>query len=672
MKYFFPKTGRAPRPPTMPEGVKPKARHRNSIVTWFAVSAGVVILVFVLDALYMALSVRQLESEVSLIADIAHPLVLLSEEMEVRAIGSGLAVMSYLQRQNTSHIARFDEDRIQFKAGLAKYRQLAVTPELKGFYEKIGVLYAQYENLAAELIKQKDTQRRFQGLLVQAIAEMQTIRDDNFDSREVENDAALNQNPEKVQFLMELQREIRGVYLVLTTDVLTSSRDNILANEKRTAAIHDRYNGYVGLVTARDDATWLMEMSNRIGDSIGFISSFIEYEKSISRNLTRFNNLRSQLDKLLDDGQRVAALRLATAQNNARSEAENVYRIAIYGVSLGVIMAILLVASMSYAIIKPLRLMTDAMNDLDMQKLGQQLKIKRDNEFGILANALNLMSARLADQVKEHAGELDDMNKELRIAVAAANEATYTKSQFLANMSHEMRTPLNAIIGFSEMLKQETMGPVGNEHYLGYAKDINDSGVHLLRLISEILDVSKIEAGKVEIADDRVNIKDTVSTCIRVISEHAESKNVALHIKIADDLPDLRADQLRVKQILINLVGNAVKFTPAGGEIFITGLLSAGREITLSVADTGVGIAAEDQDAAMAVFGQVSNFIGSLSEGTGLGLPLSKALVELHDGSFTLQSELGRGTTVTVTFPPERTLLAEDSHGISNDISRDA
>ncbi len=667
-KYFFSNTRRPPSSPTMPEGGKSKARRRNSIVTWFAVSAGVVILVFLLDALYMVSSVGQLESEITAITDIAHPLVLLSEEMEVNAVGSGLAVMSYLQRQNTSHIARFDEDRAQFKAYLAKYQQLAATPELKGFYGKIGVLYAQYEGLGAELIKQKDAQRQFQGFLAQAITEMQTIRDDNFDSRKMANDPVLNQNLKNVQLLTEIQRDIGGVYLVLTNDVLISSPDNILANETRIAAIRDRYDGYTRLAAAHDEATWLTEMSNRIGDSIRLINSFIEYEKSISGNLTQFNELRNQLDNLLENGiQRLAAQRLATAQSNARSEAEKVYRIAIYGGSLGVIMAIFLVASMSRTIIRPLRHMTDAMNGLDIEKLGQQLKVKRDNEIGILANALNLMSERLANQVKKHTCELADINKELQLAVTAANEASYAKSQFLANMSHEMRTPLNAIIGFSDMLKQEIMGPIGNEHYLGYAKDINDSGVHLLRLISEILDVSRIEAGRVEIADDRVNIKDTVSACTRLINERAESKNIALHVKIADDLPDLRADQLRVKQILINLVGNAVKFTPAGGEVFITGLLSADREITLSVADTGVGIAAEDQPAAMAVFGQVSNSISSLNEGVGLGLPLSKALAEQHGGKFTLQSKLGRGTIVTVTFPPERTLLVEDTHGISQD-----
>lgn len=667
LKYCFNTSGLPPSP-TVPEGGKSKARRRNSIVTWFAVSAGVVILVFLLDVLYMVLSVSQLESEITTITDIAHPLVLLSEEMEVNAIGSGLAVMSYLQRQNASHVARFDEDRAQFKAYLAKYQKLAAPPELKGFSGKIGVLYAQYEGLGAELIKQKDAQRQFQGLLTQAITEMQTIRDDNFDSREIANDPALNQNWKKAQFLAELQRDIGGVYLLLTNDVLISSPDNILANETRTAAIRDRYDGYTRLASAHDEAAWLMEMSTRIDDSIRLINSFIEYEKSISSNLTQFNDLRDQLDNLLDNEiQRVAAHRLATAQSNARSEAEKIYRIAIYGGSLGVIMAIFLVASMSRTIIRPLRLMTDATNALDIEKLGQQFNVKRDNEIGILANALNLMSARLADQVKKHTCELADINKELQLAVTTANEASYAKSQFLANMSHEMRTPLNAIIGFSDMLKQEIMGPIGNKHYLGYAKDINDSGVHLLGLISEILDVSRIEAGRVETADDRVNIKDTVSACMRLIGERAESKDIALHIKIADDLPDLRADQLRVKQILINLVGNAVKFTPAGGEVFITGLLSAGREITLSVADTGVGIAVEDQPAAMAVFGQVGNSISSLNEGTGLGLPLSKALAEQHGGKFTLQSEPGRGTVVTVTFPPERTLPVENTHRISQD-----
>jgi PAS domain S-box-containing protein len=233
-----------------------------------------------------------------------------------------------------------------------------------------------------------------------------------------------------------------------------------------------------------------------------------------------------------------------------------------------------------------------------------------------------------------------------------AEIANRTKSEFLANMSHELRTPLNAIIGFAEIIMDEVLGPAGNEKYRGYAKDINDSGQHLLKIINDILDLSKIETGQAALCEEEVDVPEALHASLKLIRERARSAGIDL---VADfesqPLPKLRADPRMLKQILVNLLSNAVKFTPQGGRVTVSAHCDPVAGYALTVADTGIGIALEDIPKAFARFEQVDAKLDRRYEGTGLGLPLSKAFVELHGGSLELESEVGVGTTVTVRFP---------------------
>jgi len=233
-----------------------------------------------------------------------------------------------------------------------------------------------------------------------------------------------------------------------------------------------------------------------------------------------------------------------------------------------------------------------------------------------------------------------------------AEIANRTKSEFLANMSHELRTPLNAIIGFAEIIMDEVLGPAGNEKYRGYAKDINDSGQHLLKIINDILDLSKIETGQAALCVEDIDVPEALRDSLKLIRERARAAGVDL---VADfnsqALPKLRADRRMLKQILVNLLSNAVKFTPQGGRVTVSAHCDPATGYALSVADTGIGIAFEDIPKALARFEQVDAKLDRRYEGTGLGLPLSKAFVELHGGSLELESEVGVGTTVTVRFP---------------------
>jgi signal transduction histidine kinase len=235
-----------------------------------------------------------------------------------------------------------------------------------------------------------------------------------------------------------------------------------------------------------------------------------------------------------------------------------------------------------------------------------------------------------------------------------AELASRAKSQFLANMSHELRTPLNAIIGFSEVLMSET--PLAAERRTEYARSVRDSGVHLLRIINDILDLSKIEAGKLELLEEEVDLAAILDSCERIIGERVVENGLRLVRHLPEELPRLRGDERKLKQILLNLLSNSVKFTPPGGEVRVV----VGRDpsgIAIAVEDTGIGIAEADIATALAPFMQVDRSLSRRFEGTGLGLSLTRSLAELHGGSLELRSIPGAGTTVTIRLPAERIVL---------------
>jgi two-component system, cell cycle sensor histidine kinase PleC len=240
--------------------------------------------------------------------------------------------------------------------------------------------------------------------------------------------------------------------------------------------------------------------------------------------------------------------------------------------------------------------------------------------------------------------------EELRQSKEAAELANRSKSEFLANMSHELRTPLNAILGFSEVIRDQLFGPIGTAQYADYANDINTSGQHLLQIINDLLDLSKLEAGKIELSEEELSLASVIEDCLRLVRGRAGNVGVALKVVLPPELPGLRADGRLLKQILINLLSNAVKFTPPAGTITVGAAVLPGR-LELSVADTGIGMDAEGIAVALTAFGQVDSSLTRAHQGTGLGLPIARSLARLHGGDLTIDSALGRGTTVRVSLP---------------------
>lgn len=237
-----------------------------------------------------------------------------------------------------------------------------------------------------------------------------------------------------------------------------------------------------------------------------------------------------------------------------------------------------------------------------------------------------------------------------------AEESNLAKSRFLATMSHELRTPLNAILGFSEVMTNEVMGPIDNDHYKEYLGDIHRSGSHLLKLINEILDLSRVEAGRYELNEEATNLAHAADESQQMMKLKAAEKNVTVVTQIQPDLPQLWADARAVRQVILNLLSNALKFTPSGGTIWLKVGWTAGGGQYISVRDTGPGIPEEEIPIVLSSFGQGSIAIKSAEQGTGLGLPIVQALVHMHEGSFDLKSKLREGTEVIATFPKSRVM----------------
>ena len=277
-----------------------------------------------------------------------------------------------------------------------------------------------------------------------------------------------------------------------------------------------------------------------------------------------------------------------------------------------------------------------------LQRYGEQLG-------HVVERKLTEMALLAAKQEAERSADA------ARVALLNAEAANRAKTEFLANMSHELRTPLNAIIGFSEVIQNEIMGKVqNNPRYVDYARDIRQAGTHLLSVINDILDIAKIEAGQLDLREDVFELGEALEACVKMLLDQAKESGLELVCAGPDDLPNLWADEKMFKQIAINLLSNAIKFTPEGGRITLNAEIEPDGALKLTVTDTGIGIAADDLEMALAPFAQVDSAYCRSHEGTGLGLPISKALAELHGGSLGMESELGVGTTVTVRFPSER------------------
>jgi signal transduction histidine kinase len=330
----------------------------------------------------------------------------------------------------------------------------------------------------------------------------------------------------------------------------------------------------------------------------------------------------------------------AVAQFNA---AQRIFFGAILFMILFSVIGIFTVFYVLRGVVKPITQITNAMRRVADGNLACEIPFQhRLDEIGSLSRALRIF--------RDNAIQTQQLYLE-KVGAEAANR---TKSEFLASMSHELRTPLNAIIGFSEVIQKAIIGPL-SERYRAYGTDIFNSGTHLLGLINEILDLSKLEAGQFELHEEDIDLTDAVEASMRLVGPQAEKSKIQLSKALDENFVLIRADDRRMRQVLINLLSNAVKFTPEGGTVRVLSFrTNAG--LAIAVSDTGIGMASEEIPKALEEFGQIDSKISRQYAGTGLGLPLAKHLMELHGGTLTIKSEVNIGTTVTIVLPRERML----------------
>ena len=276
--------------------------------------------------------------------------------------------------------------------------------------------------------------------------------------------------------------------------------------------------------------------------------------------------------------------------------------------------------------------------------------------FVVVRNGVYLGVASAIDLMTATVEEAELRSRQLEEARFQAEKANRAKTAFLANMSHEIRTPLNAMMGFADLLHQEVLGPLGNDLYRDYAGDIVASGRHLMDLINDLLDLSKADADRLELFESTVDVHRAALVCTRLLSERALRADVTVCCAVPPGIPALQADERKLRQMLLNLLSNAVKFTPPGGTITLDGGVDPDGALMLRCHDTGIGMSPADMEKALEPWGQVDSALARTHIGTGLGLPLTKALVEAHGGALVLDSVPGQGSVISLRFPPERVL----------------
>ncbi len=409
----------------------------------------------------------------------------------------------------------------------------------------------------------------------------------------------------------------------------------------------------------QSDESDSVEKNKRVGEYSFRDTAISECPSDIAPRINITDNFIEIMKDVYDSSnERVGSIYIKSTLQQINDYIKKQFAIAISVALAALVLSYFLAVSLQRAISSPiLKLAETARKVSDLKDYTIRAPVMGDpssedkNELMVLTTSFNHMLSEISHRDQQ----LKKQNIDLERARDVAESANRAKSQFLANISHELRTPLNAVIGFSSILMNQLFGPLGDNKYLEYAKDINESGTHLLDIINDILDLSKAEAGKLSITYEEVNVGKSVNKCMTILAERAEKGKVTITVDVPKSLPPLIADRLRFIQILLNIMSNAVKFTEAGGRVHVSAkVVETTRdngEFIILVQDTGIGMSKEDLGNAFQSFGQVDSGLNRKYEGTGLGLPLTRKLMELHFGRIEMESELGKGTMVRLIFP---------------------
>jgi signal transduction histidine kinase len=455
--------------------------------------------------------------------------------------------------------------------------------------------------------------------------------------------SALSEVNKRSEDMVQLQRKI-AAYRQLNHDTigqLYSVASSLLKPDERTLEATLRQLNQFGYdldrlqFVAQDEKELFHRVRQDYEEFIGIVSQVVELIRSgrttegRDLQLSRATPLADRLERLTNELVNKAESDMVASIEASHEAYYSSQRAVIAFGAVSIMLALLLGYGISSSVIRPVQQMEARMGEIAAGDFSKQVEVRNRDELGVLAADLNRMSDELGQAYRE------------------LEAASQHKSDFLANMSHELRTPLNAIIGFSEVLKEGLFGEL-NEKQLEYMRDIHTSGHHLLSLINDILDLSKVEAGRMELAVTKFDLPTTIDGALAFVRERANRHGIRLEVQVDPRLNSFTGDERRVKQVLLNLLSNAVKFTPEGGRVGVSaGPIEGGVQI--GVADTGIGISKDNQALLFQAFQQVRAEDGGKREGTGLGLALAKRLVEMHGGHIWVDSEPGRGSIFSFT-----------------------
>jgi signal transduction histidine kinase/HAMP domain-containing protein len=659
-------------------GARGVAWRQPRLRSYLALAFGGTLLIQLIAIGFIHYSFEHIEHIVRHMVDVSAPSTAAAYEMEINTIGAGLGIVKYMLQPDPEFIARFEEDAREFAEFRANFMKTALTPAARELAGRIERQYDEFRSIGHGLLRSKQEERTIQEEQAAIVAKIAR------QTKAMLSSMATPASPREAA-IASAGRQVALAASDLLIAVADTDNFAGLAHLDSTMqqgnAILERIDELSPQLTSPAGLAGSGELKIQVGALLAVLARHRANEAAIEKDFSRFLQLRRELDDTLDDEIQIltadAQHQVHIGLNTAISRTLNLVLLLTLAATVAAAAAVLF---LSRAVADPAKRLADAADRFGRGAEGERVPPMGPREIAALAASYNEMAEKIQDSrrklVATNAGleteiyrRTDELKKtnielmrrieqqarieeELHRSSQIAEQTSRAKSAFLANMSHELRTPLNSIIGFSEMMMRGILGPLGNDKYGAYVSDIHRSGTHLLALINDILDLTRVEAGKLVLSLEDLEAAVAIDRAFAQVRLLSEQRNIRLRLFVASDLSSFRADPLRVDQMLINLLGNAVKYTNSGGQILVSARArNRGETIEFRITDTGIGIAEADLERVQQAFGRTKEAHVQDKSGMGLGLALTKSLVEAHGGTFQIRSRQGRGTSVSICLP---------------------
>ena len=618
----------------------PTPHPLNRIGIKVGLGMGLLLSLFVIAALVSLYQARIVDEKVREITEVAEPTSAAAYEMEINVIGTGLGVLKYLQTGDAIHRQRVAKDEVDFERFKAQYDLLAETPRGREQGDRISLLYQQYKALGETLMDQADQQEVLFATIGENFKELDDILDEKIQANVDLQDP---DGAEKLKESVDMEADIAEVGNWLGSYLRTPREEYKERLNDEANDFWEELDRFKSFRLTEQEQDWAVELEDLFSQTQALSTEIIALDADIAANLVAFVDLRTKLDAILDDEIQVLTHQDLTEATQVAHDMEArtttaVLLLLLVGMACGTFVTVAITRSIT----RPVGKLLSASQAIAKGDLSQRVDVQTKDEFGILGGAFNemIVQRQLAYE------ELEIRVQERTAELTRASEA---KSEFLAHMSHELRTPLNSALGFAQLLKEDGYGSI-NATQQQFVEGIMASGSHLLQLITDIIDISRVEAGIIQLDVKDFDVRAVLSDCCKLAAGMAANKSIAFQVKYPPKGTVIYGDKVRVMQIVLNLLNNAFKFTPAEGRVNLTGFV-VGQNLNISVEDDGIGIEEEFHQRIFNLFERGPSEIAKQFSGLGLGLPLVKELAELHGGRVSLVSKLQEGSCFTVTLP---------------------